>query len=130
MSLYSWYCGRHDAEDLGFGRVEVEVAGVGDDDKNGIDPPESKADVVGGNGNVITEGSHYTVERRNEVSHIADNGVHGNGKEHHGQRAALFDSRGECEIVAKLAIREDGVFVVGVKALNGTDVVVGEVHKL
>ena len=108
----------------------MEVAGAGDDDKDGVDPPKGKADVFGDNGKVITEGSDNTVKRGNEVSHVADNGVHGKGEENHGQRAALFDSGGEGEVVAELAVEEDGVFVVGVKSLNGADVVVGEVHEL
>ena len=36
------------------------------------------------------------------------------GIENHGQGAALFDARGEGEVVAELAVEEDSVFVVGV----------------
>ena len=69
-----------DAEDLGFGRVEVQIAGVGNDNKDsgGVSKGEDK--ILCSNAEVVTISSDNSVVGCNGGGNVPYNGVHGEGK--------------------------------------------------
>jgi hypothetical protein len=124
MGLNTGESRRSEAEALGFGGVEVEVGSMGDDEKDASALPQGFEEVGGGNGDVIAKGAGDRVPWRDARSDEADDRVKGEGKEDHGQRAALFDAGGEENDEAgrgKTTVDKESVLVVVVELHNGID---------